>query len=222
MVPSKATRNTNGINDWTSEGCCDLLIAGKIAKLSGVYHTGIPLRIIHLPRKTKKIKMRHLFLIATVAFLSACGSHNHEQADGTADAATDTTTTNTGWFGEEFEITEAVAASDVAKLMNDSSSNEFIVEGTIQECCQKKGCWMKVDMGEGESMRVSFKDYGFFVPLDAGGSTMTMKGVAMYDTISVDFLKHLAEDANATQEEIDAITEPELALTFEATGVYIK
>jgi len=26
---------------------------------------------------------------------------------------------------------------------------------------------------------------------------MTMKGVATYDTIDVDFLKHLAEDANA-------------------------
>jgi hypothetical protein len=51
---------------------------------------------------------------------------------------------------------------------------------------------------------------------------MTMKGIAAYDTIDVDFLKHLAEDAGQTQEEIDAITEPELALTFEATGVLIK
>jgi hypothetical protein len=71
-------------------------------------------------------------------------------------------------------------------------------------------------------MRVSFKDYGFFVPLDAAGSSIIMKGIAMYDTIDVDFLKHLAEDAKATQEEIDAITEPELAITFEATGVLIK
>ena len=39
---------------------------------------------------------------------------------------------------------------------------------------------------------------------------------------NVDYLKHLAEDANASQEEIDAITEPELALVFEATGVHIK
>lgn len=157
-----------------------------------------------------------------VAFLAACGTHNHDHAEGTPETATDSVATNTGWFGEEFEITETISASQVAGLMNDSSDNEFIVEGTIEECCQKKGCWMKVDMGDGESMRVSFKDYGFFVPLDAAGSTMTMKGVAMYDTIDVDFLKHLAEDANATQEEIDAITEPELALTFEATGVHIK
>ncbi len=148
--------------------------------------------------------MKYLIPIITIALLTACGSHEHDHGDASQETAADSTEVKTGWFGEEFEI------------------NEFIVEGTIQECCQKKGCWMKVDMGNGESMRVSFKDYGFFVPLDAGGSTMTMKGVAMYDTISVDFLKHLAEDANATQEEIDAITEPELALTFEATGVHIK
>ncbi len=118
-------------------------------------------------------------------------------------------------------MTETIAASEVAALMNDSSENEFIVSGTIEEVCQKKGCWMKIAMGDGESMRVSFKDYGFFVPLDASGRTMTMKGVAAYDTIDVDMLKHLAEDAGQSQEEIDAITEPEFALTFEATGVMI-
>lgn len=162
--------------------------------------------------------MKYLVPIISFFLLTSCGGQTMEN---TVEEATKEAETNAGWFGEEFVITEAIAPAQVAALMNDST-NEFIVEGTIQECCQKKGCWMKVDMGNGESMRVSFKDYGFFVPLDAAGKTMTMKGVAMYDTIDVDFLRHLAEDANATQEEIDAITEPELAITFEATGVHIK
>jgi len=158
--------------------------------------------------------MKYLIPIVSIFLLAACGGQSQETTE-------EAVATNAGWYGEEFEVTEVVSPAEVATLMNDST-NEFIVEGTIQECCQKKGCWMKVDMGDGESMRVSFKDYGFFVPLDAAGSTMTMKGLAIYDTIDVDFLKHLAEDANATQEEIDAITEPELAITFEATGVLIK
>ena len=159
--------------------------------------------------------MKYLIPIVSIFLLAACGGQQLETNEESA-------AENAGWYGEEFEVTEAISPADVAGLMNDSSSNQFVVEGTIEECCQKKGCWMKVDMGNGESMRVSFKDYGFFVPLDAAGRTMVMKGVAMYDTIDVDFLKHLAEDANATQEEIDAITEPELAITFEATGVLIK
>lgn len=162
--------------------------------------------------------MKYLIPIVSLFLLAACGG---QSTDATTDA-TDSTATNIGWFGEEFELTQAISPAQVAGLMNDSSTNEFVVEGTIEECCQKKGCWMKVDMGNGESMRVSFKDYEFFVPLDAGGKTMIMKGIAVYDTIDVDFLKHLAEDANATQAEIDAITEPELAVTFEATGVLIK
>ena len=166
--------------------------------------------------------MKYILSLLAVAVLASCGSTKQENVETSETQTEEATTENTGWFGEEFEIAEAITPAEVAKLMTDSSSNEFVVEGTIQECCQKKGCWMKVDMGDGESMRVSFKDYGFFVPLDAENKTMTMKGVAQYDTISVDFLKHLAEDANATQEEIDAITEPEMALTFEATGVYIK
>ena len=165
--------------------------------------------------------MKYLVLLFAIVFFSACGSHNHDhEGDATAET-TEGTNPNAGWYGEEFEFTEAITASEIAGLMNDASENEFVIKTTIEECCQKKGCWMKVPTADGESMRVSFKDYAFFVPLDAAGSTITMKGVAMYDTISVDFLKHLAEDANATQEEIDAITEPELAITFEATGVLI-
>ncbi|MFT6210183.1 MAG: hypothetical protein ACJATE_000792 [Bacteroidia bacterium] len=163
--------------------------------------------------------MKYAIPIISIFLLAACGTQNTESAS--KESAEGGVATNAGWYGEEFEVTEVVSSAEVATLMNDST-NEFIVEGTIQECCQKKGCWMKVRMGDGESMRVSFKDYGFFVPLDAAGSTMTMKGLAVYDTIDVDFLKHLAEDGNATQEEIDAITEPELAITFEATGVLIK
>ena len=39
---------------------------------------------------------------------------------------------------------------------------------------------------------------------------------------SVEELKHYAEDAGETQEVIDAITEPEISLAFEAKGVIIK
>ncbi|MFT4544618.1 MAG: hypothetical protein ACI9UR_002851 [Bacteroidia bacterium] len=176
-------------------------------------------RILHLTQNFNEKTMKYLLPLFAIVLFASCGSHNHKHAD---EASTETTEeTNAGWYGEEFEMTEAISAGDIAGLMSDSSANEFVIKGEIEECCQKKGCWMKVATAGGESMRVSFKDYEFFVPLDAAGSTMTMRGVAMYDTINVDFLKHLAEDANATQEEIDAITEPELAITFEATGVLI-
>ena len=42
------------------------------------------------------------------------------------------------------------------------------------------------------------------------------------ETYDVDYLKHLAQDAGKSQEEIDAISEPETKLSYVATGVLIK
>jgi hypothetical protein len=60
------------------------------------------------------------------------------------------------------------------------------------------------------------------VPLVSDGRTALMRGTAYIDTIDVDMLRHFAEDAGQTQEEIDAITQPEIEWSFEATGVYIR
>lgn len=167
--------------------------------------------------------MKILVPFLTALLFISCGQQPEtaEQTENTEETKATTEEAKTGWFGEEFEIAEAVAPSDVPGLM-EQGANELTVKGTIEECCQKKGCWMTVAMDNGESMRVSFKDYGFFVPLDAAGSTMTMQGTASYDTLDVDYLRHLAEDAGQPEEEIQAINEPELALVFEATGVYIE
>lgn len=82
---------------------------------------------------------------------------------------------------------------------------------------------MTLDMGNDQQMRVRFKDYGFFVPKEgAEGKTAVVEGFAFVDTLSVDHLRHLAEDAGQTAEEIAAINEPEISINFEAHGVVIK
>jgi hypothetical protein len=49
-----------------------------------------------------------------------------------------------------------------------------------------------------------------------------VNGVVHRDTLSVDILKHFAEDANKSQAEIDAITEPIPCLSVTASGVALK
>ena len=116
----------------------------------------------------------------------------------------------------------AISGAELLALLGTQDSVQAKVEGNITECCQKKGCWMKVDLGEGKTMHVTFKDYGFFVPLNSGGRNSVLEGVARVDTLSVEWLRHEAEDANKSAEEIAAITEPQVTLTFEATGVVLK
>lgn len=125
-------------------------------------------------------------------------------------------------FGEDLSDAKAVKTKSLAKSMKDKETMEVKLTGEINEVCQMKGCWMTVDAGNDTEIRVTFKDYSFFVPKDAAGKTVVFEGEAKYETVDVKTLKHYAEDAGKTQEEIDAITEPETKLTFVATGVEIK
>ncbi len=99
---------------------------------------------------------------------------------------------------------------------------EVKLAGTVVEVCQTKGCWMTLDIDGNNTLMVRFKDYEFFVPKDAGGKTAIVEGIARIDTISVVEQRHYLEDNNANQEEIDAITEPKITYSFEASGVIIR
>ena len=82
---------------------------------------------------------------------------------------------------------------------------------------------MKLPAGEGEeTIMVRFKDYGFFMPLDANGKEVIVEGKAFVTEVSVADLKHYAEDAGKSAEEIKKITEPKMELAFEANGVLMK
>ena len=124
-------------------------------------------------------------------------------------------------FGEELSNNKAVKATTLAKSMEGKETMEVKLKGEINEVCQMKGCWMTVDAGKETEIRVTFKDYGFFVPKDAAGKTVVFEGEAKYETVDVETLKHYAEDAGKSQEEIDAITESQTKLTFVASGVEI-
>ena len=124
--------------------------------------------------------------------------------------------------GEDITEDGAITPAEFLTQLEGKDSLVTKLATTIDEVCQKKGCWMMLDLGNGTAMRVSFKDYGFFVPKDAAGKLAIVQGVAKMDTTDVATLKHYAEDANAPQEEIDAITEPEINYSFVAQGVIIK
>jgi hypothetical protein len=107
-------------------------------------------------------------------------------------------------------------------MLNEKDSVWVTLKSTIVSNCQTSGCWMDLDVGNQEVVKVTFKDYGFFIPLDSKGKTATIEGFAKKEIIPVDMLKHYAEDDGKSQEEIDAITEPQMAYTFEAIGVIIE
>lgn len=96
------------------------------------------------------------------------------------------------------------------------------VLGEIIDVCPKKGCWMNVKVNT-DTVFVKFKDYGFFVPKSGiEGKQVLMSGKIFRDTITVERLKHYAEDAKKSKDEIELITAPEYKINMIANAVAIR
>ena len=127
------------------------------------------------------------------------------------------------YFGMEISDNVTHSYADVFELAQSGPVENVILDGVITQTCAKKGCWMNVKMTEGDTMMVRFKDYGFFVPKEGAEDLRTvMHGTAKMDTVSVDLLRHYAEDAGKTEDKIMQITEPRFVLEFIADGVLIE
>lgn len=126
-------------------------------------------------------------------------------------------------YGAEITAEGAIAVSDMVAKMEGQAEMDVKIKADIITSCIKKGCWMTVDLGNEQDMRVRMLDYGFFVPTEGlEGLECILEGKAFMDTTTVEMLQHYAEDAGKTAEEIAAITEPEFALEFMANGILIE
>ena len=124
-------------------------------------------------------------------------------------------------FGEEVKPGDVKPAAKMEAAMGDKKTVDMKIEGKVVDVCKKKGCWMTLQMPNGDPMRVTFKDYAFFMPMDIVGKNVVLDGIAKKQTISVETLRHYAEDAKKTPEEVAKITDPKKELAFEAKGVVI-
>lgn len=158
-----------------------------------------------------------LLSVVSLGILSACGNHKEETKNETAAADT-----SLQYFGDSLSQDGAIPSTELSAKMEGKDSMTVKLTGPIKEVCQKKGCWMTMEIGNQKTMQVKFKDYAFFVPKDANGKTVVIEGVAFTDTTSVAELQHYAEDGGKSKEEIAKITEPEIAISFEAHGVILK
>lgn len=128
-------------------------------------------------------------------------------------------------IGNEITADNAKSVSDMADTYQSLAVGDTLnvkMTGKVDEVCQSKGCWMKINLNNGEQVMVKFKDYGFFMPKDVAGKEVVLNGKAFVNEVPVDEQRHYAEDAGKTVEEIAAITAPKMTYSFEADGVLLK
>lgn len=100
-------------------------------------------------------------------------------------------------FGAPLDA-DARSASLEALLDNpdDYLDTSVRVEARISQVCQKKGCFMIATAGD-KAVRISFRDYSFFVPTDTGGKTVTLTGTLVERVLSEKQAAHFREDAGS-------------------------
>lgn len=126
------------------------------------------------------------------------------------------------WYGEKVSVEGAIPINEaVAKLNAGKEEVEGKIKAKIVEVCAKKGCWITLELANGEKATVKMKDYGFFLPLAAKGKTVVIDGEVKFKTTSVAELKHYAEDAKKSKKEIDAITQPKKEVRVMAKGIVV-
>lgn len=121
------------------------------------------------------------------------------------------------------EKLQGLASVEMTKLL--STPAEFdgktvALEGKVRKACEKKGCWMELAADEkSPGVRVTFKGYGFFVPLDSAGSTAKVEGVVKVAELSADKAKHYeSEGAKVAKDKDGKYREVQLV----ASGVELR
>lgn len=96
-----------------------------------------------------------------------------------------------GSAGEKVTLATLLAGAD--RFANKT----VIVEGKVRQACTRKGCWMELaataDKAE-PGCRVTFKDYGFFVPTDSAGAEARVQGVVEVSRLEPPTVRHLEEE----------------------------
>ncbi len=121
----------------------------------------------------------------------------------------------------------AATLAEMFTQMESTGAFNDKVSVKIAEVCQKAGCWITFDDEKGGSIRVFFRDH-FTIPIEtAAGTGAILYGSLVMDTLSVDFQKHLLDDAKEAGEEVsqaeyDAITQDKIETTFDCESILVK
>lgn len=114
--------------------------------------------------------------------------------------------------GNPLNLSEALQPANLNKPIR--------AEAKVTEVCQNKGCWMILTDDE-RFVRVTFKDYGFFVPKDLAGKTVIVEGIISEKILPQAQARHWAQDAGKSQAEVEKIVGDRKEWTMVAETVLV-
>lgn len=100
-------------------------------------------------------------------------------------------------FGAPIAAGPELQLADVLKEPERYRDQAITVEGQVRSACTRRGCWMEVAASADPALpgcRVTFKDYGFFVPTDSAGARAKVQGTLGVNTLPPERVAHLESE----------------------------
>jgi len=119
-------------------------------------------------------------------------------------------------FGAALQLSEATSLAKVLEEPGRYAEAPILLRGRLTDLCQKKGCWTVLQDGDAV-VRVSFEDYGFFLPQESLGRTALVEGVTSVREISEREARHLAAESRGG--DPSGIHGPQREVGIVASGV---
>lgn len=126
-------------------------------------------------------------------------------------------------FGAPLGDSPSVALSQLLAQPSDYAGKKVRVEGHVRRACSAKGCWMELSTAPEPSApacRVTFKDYGFFVPTDSAGSRATVDGEVTLKRVRAEHVRHYEGEGAVFPSKHEDGSADEVRLV--ATGVELR
>ncbi len=119
--------------------------------------------------------------------------------------------------GEKLKGLPSVTLQKLLASPAEYEGKSVAVTAKVRRACERKGCWMELagsEAADAQGVRVTFKDYGFFVPLDSAGSTAKVEGLVKVSELSAERAKHYeSEGAKVPKDKDGKYREVQLVAT---------
>jgi len=118
-------------------------------------------------------------------------------------------------YGAPIKAKNAVSLDAALRQLASKSVAQVLVQSKVEKVCTVKGCWLALASTSGD-VRVTFKDYAFFVPGSLIGKTVRVEGALEKVTLSLEDTKHYVKDAGG---DPATVTQPRTEYRIVASGV---
>ncbi|MCO4794770.1 MAG: DUF4920 domain-containing protein [Bacteriovoracaceae bacterium] len=119
-------------------------------------------------------------------------------------------------YGGKITLKSIVPLENAVK--EHTGKDSVVVSAKVGTVCKKKGCWMILKSKTGD-IRVTFKDYKFFVPVSLVGKDILVQGKMIEKKMTLAETKHFVEDEGG---DASKVTKPRSEYRIVATAVKVQ